>query len=155
MRDFALAISGVVVGGLITLGGTVLQAKLAAAKEARMELRGKLERLVEIHYSHRSCHLAFMASGTENKGCEEDSHANKGVALATIYFPELELSLQRYGLKAVNARTARFECDAHHALPAKEAELHACVEAISTISKEFVDVLREITRQAVRLRDDA
>ena len=153
MRDFALAISGVLVGGLMTLGGTVLQAKLAAAAEARVELRGKLELLLQVHESNFSCHTEFMASGELSNDCVADRHANRAISLAQIYFPDLVDSLRTYSRATLKAGTARSECATAHSGRTDSARLDACIEAISDGAKEMVEVVAQVDRQAMKLRE--
>jgi len=111
MRDFVLALSGSVVGGLLALTGAFMQARLAAEKDARAELRGKLELLMEKHYADAQCNLEYLELGTERADCSQTQLGWKALTLANLYFPEMIEPLDKYGDIVTARQVARQFCD--------------------------------------------
>ena len=155
MRDFALAVSGVLVGGLMTLGGTVLQAQLAAQKETKAELRGKLELLVQSRYADYGCHIAYLREGKNPTRCDEGQFGWKAHSLAGLYFPGLIGALSNFDTAMAKGKIARKQCDIDFPAGRQQLESLKCVKEVLskfTVSKEIGEVAGAISGEAARLR---
>ncbi len=158
MRDFALAISGVLIGGLITLGANVVLSNITTKKEARAELRGKLETLYQQHLADRGCHLNFLQNGKETDRCAEGQFHEKADSLANIYFPiELSNTLSRFSTASQKGKLARLECDIKFPSQSQtEVKLKCSIEVLTKfkVHKESADIAYEVNQQAQRLRSE-
>ncbi len=155
MRDFALAISGVLVGGLITLGGTFLQAKLSADKEGKAELRTKLELLLQAHHADLGCHMYFLSDGEYPTRCDEGQFGWRAMALSNIYFPDLTPALAAFNDASAKGRAARQQCDIDHPQSPRTVAHTKCVQQVlksTTVSAEVGEIAVEASKQATRLR---
>lgn len=158
MRDFAIAVSGVLVGGLITLGSNIVLSNITTKKETKAELRNKIEALHQYHLADLGCHLEFLQSGKETVRCTEGQFNIKAHSLSTIYFPiELTNALSRFNEASSKGKIARLECDIRFPQQSQAIERLQCsIEVLNKfkVAAESGEVSVEVFKQAQRLRSE-
>jgi hypothetical protein len=160
MSDFAKTIIGVIVGGFITLGANVFLWNITAQKEAKAELRGKLETLNQNHLADLICYSLFLRDGKETDRCEEGQYGLKALGLANIYFPrELSEALYRFAASRDAGKSARLECNIKHSSQSQYSEQLKCAIGVAskfkvTAADEAGNIAAVINKQAKSFRSD-
>ena len=158
MSDFVKTILGVIVGGLITLGANVFLSNLTTQKEARAELRGKLETLNQNHLADFGCYSRFIRDGKETDRCEEGQFGLKALGLANIYFPlELAEALNRFGSVRDAGMAARLECNLKYSSQSQYVEQLKCATSLISkfrVANEAGNIAAAINKQAKSLRSE-
>ncbi|MBS0353724.1 MAG: hypothetical protein JSR83_07455 [Proteobacteria bacterium] len=91
-KDLLVPLASVLLGSVMTLAGTYMQAEMTAKKEATAQRQVKLEQLLESVQMMDYCRLEYTRNAEMHPECRKTRPNDKALALSVLYFPELTKS---------------------------------------------------------------